>query len=141
MSVPPAGGEGTMMRTGRTGYSACASAWHAQKQSTKLAHRMQYLSVALGGLRRHEDESDDAGLGAHVHPVVQRRLLHERIAGAQLDHRIVEMHLDLARDHHSVVDGLGAVPARCDARLVAHSAEDRAVGAGPRDAARAAGPT
>src|SRR3954468_6974766 len=45
------------------------------------------------------------------------------------------MHLDLARDDDRIVDGFGAVLARRDARLVAHDAEDGAVGAGPRDAA------
>src|SRR3954468_14308716 len=76
MSVPPAGGDGTMMRTGRGGESACASACPAKrdKMSHRLTDRMQNLSVSFNGLRRHEHESDDTGLGAGIHPVVQRRL-------------------------------------------------------------------
>src|SRR2546425_358689 len=73
---------GTMMRTARDGYSACASSWHVQKQRTKLAHRTQHLPIALHRLRRHEHEGDGARLGAAVHPVVQRRLLHQHISCA-----------------------------------------------------------
>src|SRR5919197_827701 len=84
ISVPPAGGDGTTMRTGRAGYSACASAPLANaKRRKNLAHRMQPLSCALDGLRGDEHKGDDARLGSAIHPVVHGAALHENIAPAK----------------------------------------------------------
>src|SRR5881394_1813978 len=138
MSVPPAGGDGTMMRTARAGY-VWADARRATSRRRALTHRMQYLSADLDGLRRHEHERDAARLGAAVDPVVDRRLLHEHVARAQVHDPLVELQVDLAGDDHGVIDGLRAAHARSDAGLVFDDAEDRAVGTGPHDAAFVAG--
>src|SRR2546423_405602 len=131
-----------MMRTGRVGYSPWASACPTRRDrmSHALTHRTEDLAIALDGFCWHQHERDDARLGAAIDPVVHRCLLHQHVAGAQMYHRIVELHVDLARDHHRVVDGLGAVLAPRDARLVAHDAKDGAIGAGPGDAALVPGP-
>src|SRR5690349_443626 len=118
MSVPPAGGEGTMMRTGCVGYS-WASACPASRHKTKLTQRIEHR------LCRHEDEGDHARLFAIVDPVVQRRLLHEHVARAQAHRALVQAHVDFAGHDHRVIDRLGAMVARCDAGFVAHDAEDR----------------
>src|SRR3954468_5391804 len=72
MSVPPAGGDGTMMRTGFAGY-CWANACAAKSRSKALAHRMQGLSADFSRLRGNEDEGDAARLAPVVDPVVNRR--------------------------------------------------------------------
>src|ERR1043165_1243 len=59
MSVPPAGGEGTMMRTARAGYS-CAPAPKAQSRRTRLAHRT--LRAFLGNEHECDHARRPAGL-------------------------------------------------------------------------------
>src|SRR5207247_4384380 len=91
------------------GYS-CPSAAPANnvRARSASAHRTQILHR----LRSHEHESDYARLGPAVHPVVNGAALHEHIARAQMNHRAVELHVDLAREHHRVVERLGAMGAR-----------------------------
>src|ERR1043165_3975307 len=128
MSVPPAGGEGTMMRTARAGYS-CAPAPKAQSRRTRLAHRT--LRAFLG----NEHECDHARRPAAVDPVVDRIPLHQRVALLQLRYRAVQLHLDLAGEHDRVVDRFGAVVARRNAGLVLDQAKHGAVGGFPQVAA------
>src|SRR3954466_5818644 len=139
MSVPPAGGDGTMMRTGCEGY-VWADACTAAKSIRALTQRMQDLSADIDRLGRHEHERDAAGNRAAVDPIVQRRLLHEHVARAQAHVADVELHVDLAGDHHRVVDGLGAMHARRDTGLIFHHPEDGAVGSRPGDTAFVASP-
>jgi hypothetical protein len=39
-----------------------------------------------------------------IDPGVIGRLLHDGIAGLQMDHGIIKHHVDLARQHHGVID-------------------------------------
>src|SRR5687768_10448919 len=133
MSVPPPGGEGTTMRTARVGYS-WASAVAIQNRTRNLAHR---TLAPFGG---NQDESDHAGLGSAVDPVVQGVLLHQHVALPQAHHLAVELHLDLAGKHDRVVHRLGAVVARRDAGLVSHQPEYDAVVPFPQVQALVPGP-
>jgi hypothetical protein len=47
-------------------------------------------------LRVDQHESDPAGFGAAIHPGVIRTLLHEDIAGLEMDFRVIQEHIDLA---------------------------------------------
>src|SRR5260221_3357336 len=131
MSVPPAGGDGTMMRTGRDGYSDCASTDPEKINETRrnLAH------CTLGILGGDKHERDDAGLAAAVDPVMDGVPLHQRIALLQPHDRPVEVHLDFPRNHDRVVHRLGAMVARRHAGLILHQPEHRAVGRFPEVAA------
>src|SRR5712692_2872668 len=111
-----------------------------QERRKSLSQRTQRLSVVLHRLRRDQHERDDAGARAAIDPVVQRALLHQRIARAQVDHCAVELHVDLARNHHRIVDRLGAMIARRDARLVFDQPEYRPVLGRPDVAALVTGP-
>src|SRR5262245_50924970 len=102
ISVPPAGGEGTMMRTGRDGYSWEKEISEKRTIRSALAHRTLCI------LRGNEHECDHARLAAAVDPVVDRVPLHQRVALLETHHRAIEVHLDLAGDDYRVVDGLGA---------------------------------
>src|SRR5215470_12971469 len=130
MSVPPPGGDGTTMRTGRDGYD-CALAPPAARQSPSSAAvkprtiapapstgRAEELAGALDRLCRHQHERDDAGLGAGIGPVVDGAALHQHVAGAQVYARAVDLHHDLAAHDDRVVDRLGAVVAGGDAGVI-----------------------
>jgi hypothetical protein len=55
--------------------------------------------------------------------------LHQHVAGLEVHAlAVVELHVDLARYHHRVVDRVGAVVARRHAGAEAHHAEHRAIG-------------
>src|SRR6185436_9069157 len=60
-------------------------------------------------LRVDEDESDAAVRLAAVFPGVVGRLLHQHVARAQVHFAIGEKHVDLAFDHHRVIDAARAV--------------------------------
>src|SRR5450755_351757 len=60
-------------------------------------------------LRGDERERDHARLFALVHPVVDGAALHQHVAGLQVHAADVELHVDLAGDHHHVIDRIGAV--------------------------------
>src|SRR5262252_8647900 len=73
------------------------------------AERVEPLSARGDGLRVDERERDDAGNLAAVDPVVHRAALDEDIARLEVDLvALLELHVDLARDHHGVVDRVGA---------------------------------
>src|SRR6185436_12248534 len=91
MSVPPAGGEGTTMRTGRAGHvcaSACVVRTAKPRAAARIARCMGRSSVlrchelagAFDRLRRHQHEGDDAWLRALVDPVVDGAALHQHVA-------------------------------------------------------------
>src|SRR5258708_6327116 len=95
----------------------------------RLPARIPYTAAAGGGricycrrsatplaLRRlvsvDEREGDTAVFPSAVHPGVVRPPLHQHVARLEMNLRIVEQHVDLARDHDGVVDALRAVHAR-----------------------------
>jgi hypothetical protein len=79
----------------------------------ELSFGAQNFSVNLDRLGIDQDESDSTGRGAAIGPVVDRAALHDYIACFQMDERVVEFHVDLARYNDSVIDGVGPmVPAR-----------------------------
>jgi len=51
-----------------------------------------------------EDESHHTRLGAAIDPIVDRSALHEHVACIQMDDRVLELHVDLARHDDGVVD-------------------------------------
>ena len=66
---------------------------------------MQKLSVNLDWLGVDKDESDHASFGTAIDPIVDRAALHEHIAGFQMNDRVVELHIDLARHDDGIIDG------------------------------------
>ena len=64
------------------------------------------------GFGATQRERDHARRAALVHPVVDGAALHQHVAGLQVHAADVELHVDLAGDHHRVVDRIGAVVAR-----------------------------
>src|SRR5437667_12047816 len=62
------------------------------------------LAAGLDGLGVDQDDREHAGRGAAVDPVVDGAPLHHHVAGLETDERVVQLHLDLAGDHHDVVD-------------------------------------
>jgi len=69
-------------------------------------------------------------------PVVDRASLHHHVAGLEVDDRIVELHVDLARDDHDVVDGVGRWLRAASPGANSITAEDRPVRQGGRDLAQ-----
>src|SRR5579883_2411925 len=57
----------------------------------------------------NQNEGDPARLGAVVDPGVIGALLHQYIAGFDVDLAVVEQHVDLAVEHDRVIDRLGAM--------------------------------
>src|SRR5262245_13757833 len=112
MSVPPEGGDGTMMRTGRAGYSCAKEFPKRINNRSALAHR-RFCSF-----QGNEHVAHEARLLAAIDPVVHGVLLHDNVALPQLHDRALDVHVHFARDDDRVVDRLGAVVARRDARLV-----------------------
>src|SRR5207248_893176 len=118
----------TTMRTGRDGYSC---AWDSpqiipRERNKALAQRTQRPPAAFHRLRRNQHKSDDARLLPAVHPVVDRSPLYQDVPGAQMDLGALELHVDLAGEHHGVVDRLGAMVARRNAGLELDDPEDSA---------------
>ena len=74
--------------------------------------RMQRLAAGGDRLGGDEREGDHARRAARVHPVVDGAALHQHVAGFEMHALAVELHVDLAGDHHRVVDRVGAVVAR-----------------------------
>src|SRR5262249_52629265 len=74
--------------------------------------------------------------GAVVDPVVDRAPLHHHVAGLEMYDRIVELHVDLARDDHDVVDRIGPMVARRKPWRELDHAEDRPVRQGRADLAK-----
>jgi len=77
------------------------------------------------GVQEHDGEPRrDA---AAVDPGVIGAALDHDVAGAQFDGARIHVHVDLARQHDDVVDGLGAAQFRGDAGSEFHDDEARAV--------------
>src|SRR3954469_14134015 len=66
-----------------------------------------------------QDEGDAAGLGAAVDPGMVGALLHQHVAGLEMNLVIVEQHVDLARHYDGVVDGASAMHGRMPRREAA----------------------
>src|ERR1700744_4700333 len=71
----------------------------------------------------HQHEQNSTGLGPVIDPGMVRGLLDDRIARLEMDCRIIEHHVDLARQHPRVIDaagemhqrmGYGKSPCRCN---------------------------
>jgi hypothetical protein len=77
------------------------------------------------GIEQHDGKP--RRLLAAIDPSVVGAALNHDIAGPQLYGGLVHVHLDLARQHDDVVDGLGAMHFRRDARREFHDDEARAV--------------
>src|SRR5215469_1326691 len=92
-----------------------------------LTLRVEHLAANLDRLGRNQHESDDAGYGAAVDPIVDRASLHQHIAGLEMDGRTVELHVDLARHYDGVVDRVGAVIARARPWSELKNAEDHTI--------------
>src|SRR6476659_10942434 len=82
---------------------------YIQLPTYRLADGVKHLTAGGHRLGRHQHEGDDAGRGALVHPVVDGAPLHQHVAGLEVHASAVELHVDLACDHCSVVDRIGAV--------------------------------
>ena len=89
--------------------------------------RRQRLAAVFDGPRIDQDKGDYAGRARSVDPVVDRAALDQHVTRAQGDDLGVELHIDLAGQHHGIVDGIRAVIARRDARSVFDDPEDGAV--------------
>src|SRR5262249_56003177 len=78
-----------------------------------LPDGVEHLTACGDRLGRYLREGDDAGRRALVHPVVDGAALDQHVAGLEVHAPpVVELHIDLARDHRPVVDRIGAVVAR-----------------------------
>src|SRR5215831_9317092 len=92
----------------------------------RLTVGCQRLSVVLDRPGVDQHEGDHAGLVVAIDPVVDGAALHQHVAGAERDHLVVELHVDLAGQDNRVVDGIGAVVARRHPGRVLDHAENRA---------------
>src|SRR5207249_11969396 len=75
----------------------------------RLADGGQDLPTRLDGLGVDEDDGEQARVGAAIDAAVDGPPLHHDIAGPQVHEGIVELHVELTRDHHDVVDRARAV--------------------------------
>src|SRR5262245_50874144 len=73
-----------------------------------LADGGEDLPADLHRLRVDEDDREDAGHSAAIDPVVDRAPLHHDVPGREVDDGAVQLHVDLARDDHDVIDRIGA---------------------------------
>src|SRR5215472_9363759 len=93
------------------------------------------LSGGVQRLARHrhrfgadQHECDHAVFAASVDPVVNGAALHQYVASLEIyDHTVIKLHVYRARDNDGIVDRIGAVIARDDARLITHDAEHGAI--------------
>src|SRR5262245_31609029 len=107
-----------------------------QVRAGPLSFRVQRLAADAHRLGADQHESDRTGFLAMVDPVVNGAALHQHVAGLEVHGlAVVELHVDLTRHHHRVVDRIGAVHARAVAGLEAQHAEYRAVVDGGADLA------
>src|SRR5471030_576532 len=72
-------------------------------------------------------EGDDARLGPAIEPVVDRTALNQYIARLQTDLCAVEVHIDLARQHHRIVNRIRTMIPRFDSRGKFNHAKHRTV--------------
>src|SRR6516162_7227430 len=80
------------------------------RRHSRLPDGVEHLTACGDRLGRYLREGDDAGRRALVHPVVDGAALDQHIAGLGVHAPpVVELHIDLARDHRPVVDRIGAV--------------------------------
>src|SRR5882672_7054240 len=110
-----------------------ADAWHRRLRGMDYgnvsAERVERLPARGGGLRVDQGEGDHTGRLAAVDPVVDGAALDQHVARLEVDLvALLELHVDLARDDHGVVDRVGAVHARRDAGRELDDAEDGAAG-------------
>src|SRR4051812_713931 len=93
---------------------------------------MQGLTAGVHRFGADEGERDYAWHFPVVDPVMDRAALNHHVAGFEPHRRAIEDHVDLARHHHRIIDGIGTVVARADAGVELHHAEHRTgVDAGP----------
>src|SRR5882672_468399 len=77
------------------------------------AERVERLSARGGGLRVDQGEGDHTGRLAAVDPVVDGAALDQHVARLEVDLvALLQLHVDLARDDHGVVDRVGAMHPR-----------------------------
>src|SRR5262249_33915876 len=95
--------------------------------SLALPMSLEHLTAGGDRLGRYLREGDDARGRALVHPVMDGAPLHQHVASLEVHAGAVELHVDLARDHCSVIDRIGAVVARGNPGAEAHHPEDGAV--------------
>src|SRR6266540_3470789 len=94
---------------------------------TELPLRLQDLAADLDWLGVDKNESDRTGLGAAIDPIVDRAALHEHVARLQMDDRVIELHVDLARHDDGIIDRIRPVVPRRDAGPKLDDAKDRPV--------------
>jgi len=93
-----------------------------------LIHGGQTLAFDLDGLGADQHKGDDADLWSSIDPIVDGAALNKHVTSFEnADHTVVEFHLDLAGDHHGVVDGVGAVVSGGHTGLIAHHSKNRAI--------------
>ena len=97
------------------------------RRLSELPFGMQNLSADLDRLGVDKDESDHARFGSAIDPIVDRAALHEHVAGLQVDDRVVELHIDLARHDDGIIDGIRPMNTRRDPGRKLDDAKDRAV--------------
>jgi len=88
---------------------------------------VQDLAADLDRLGVDENESDFAGFGAAIDPVVDRAALHDNVARFKMDDGVVHLHVDLARHDDGIIDGIRPVNPRRDTGQELDDAKDRAV--------------
>src|SRR5260370_22300897 len=74
-----------------------------------LSDGVESLAADADRLGVDQHKGDHAGHRSAVDPVVDRAALDEHVAGLQMDGRIVQLHVDLARDDDCIVDRIRAV--------------------------------
>src|SRR5947209_19832248 len=81
----------------------------ARPRLCRLALSVQHLAADLDRAGGDQHERDDARYGAPINPVMDRAALYQHVAGLQMDRRVVELHVNLARHHDGIVDRIGAM--------------------------------
>src|SRR6266436_6350533 len=81
----------------------------------RLASSVQHPPADLDRLGCDQHKGDDARYGSPVDPIVDRAALDQHVPGFEMNRRIVEFHIDLARHHHRIIDRVGAMISRARA--------------------------
>src|SRR4029077_16772173 len=91
--------------------------------------RAEHLSARHRGFRVDQHEGHHARGLASIHPAMDGSALHEDIARLEVDlGAFLQLHVDLTRDHHRVVDRVGAMHAGRDPGRELDDAEYRSAG-------------
>src|SRR6266436_746071 len=93
----------------------------------RLASSVQHPAADLDRLGRDQHKGDDARYGSPVDPIVDRAALDQHVPDFEMNRRIVEFHIDLARHHHRIIDRVGAMISRARAGSELEDAKNGAV--------------